>query len=676
MDEQVTTTEDKPQAKSRGSKSDAATLARCHQSLKRSKVADGRFRKRSAESIGFYFGDKQWDEQDKKEVEDRGQPAIVINRIKPTIKMATGLVVSQPLDWLAKPVGKNDDNSADTATAALKHIARLNHTTNLTAQVYWWALVYGVGWAYAGFHVRDTDPRSEPVQHRFLDPREIRVDPNSREYDLSDARFVIWSRKVDVDDAERLWPQHKERFLALANGRDPNLSDNPGEVETWEGVAGESVPHSAWKDNEDWNQFDKDEAQGGKPPQVVLHEMWERIPTRVWLMEHRDGWTHEFDPASPDGAQMLMDPGVVRYYETDVPKMHQHIFCGPLLLESKPSKYNHDRFPFIPCWYERDEHGDPVSMVESLKDPQREINHRRSRAIHELNFPNVRASRRLLREMEIDEDEAAAKFARGGQFWPADPGDIEVMTRQDLSSAQFQFMQDAKAEIQAVSGANDDLMGYDSSSKSGIAKQVTAQQGATMQRPNEANLRLFHQLLGEISLQLIQQAHTDEWVVRITDEIGRDKFITANQREVDPETGMTRILNDIRQIRFELEVDTMPWTPTTRERATTMLNDMAANEPDPLIRQGLRRMAVIASDWPNKAQILEVMDKAEQMAMSQMQGPPPEVQQAQQRMQDAQIAKTEAEAADKEASALQKSQQVAQGSMAMKMMGGMPGEVA
>ena len=308
LEEQAEAREE-PKAKPNGK----ATLSRCHRSLKRCRVADGRFRKRSLESIGFYFGHAQWRPEDKKAVEERGQPAIVINRVKPTIKLSAGLVVSQPLDWLAKPVGKNDDSIADTATASLKHVARLNHTVNLTGQVYWWALTYGVGWAYAGFHVRDQDPRSEAVQHRFLDPREVRVDPNSREYDLSDAEYVIWSRKVDVEVAQKLFPKHKDAFTALAAQRDPNLGEEPG-IETWAGVAGQSVPHSSWADNEDWNQFDKDEASGGRFPQVVLHEMWERIPTSVWLMEHRDGWVHEFDPADPAALDMLADRGVLRYY--------------------------------------------------------------------------------------------------------------------------------------------------------------------------------------------------------------------------------------------------------------------------------------------------------------------------------------------------------------------------
>lgn len=648
----------------RASPDEAAILRRCNRALRSFRPSDGRFRKRSLESIRFFFGD-QWTKEDKAYVESLGQPPIVINRIKPTVKLATGLVISQPLDWLAKPVGIHDDSIADTATAGLKHIARLNHSQNLTAKVYHWALTYGVGWAYAGFHVKDTDPRSEPVQHVWVDSREVRWDPDSREDDLSDAGWVIWSRRVKVDKAISMRPDKEAEIRAAATKKDPTLTDD-GSIETCEGVAGQSVPHSAWADNPEWNQFDKDDENRQDVEKVVIHEMWERVPTKVMLMEHRDGWTHEFDPNKPEDVAMLQDPGVLRYYEAEVPKMHQHIWCGNVLLHSDVSDYNHDRFPLIPCWYERDENGDPVSMVEALKDPQREINHRRSKAIRELNAPNVRVSQEALGDM--DEDEAAAKLAKGGALFVGPPGSVEIMARTDLASNQYQFMQDSKAEIQAVSGANDDLMGYDSSSKSGVAKQAVMQQGQTMMRPAEAQLRLFHQLLGEITVQLIQQAHTDEWVVRITDEVGRDKFITANKREVDPETGMSRVLNDIRQVRFELEVDAAPWTPTTRERAVTTLGEMVASEPDPMVRAGLRRMQVIASDWPNKAQILQVLDKAEQMAMGGGQ-PSPEQQAAQQlQMQGmaADVANKEADAAKKRAET-QKTQVETAGMMTMPM---------
>ena len=199
---------------------------------------------------------------------------------------------------------------------------------------------------------------------------------------------------------------------------------------------------------------------------------------------------------------------------------------------------------------------------------------------------------------------------------------------------QFQLMQDAKAEIQGVSGINDDLMGMDSSSRSGKAKQITMIQGATIQRPKEANLHLAHKMVGEIVLSLIQQVHTEEWIVRITDDAGADQLIPLNQPQVDPMTGQMRVMNDIVQARFDLAVQDSPWTPTQRDRAAEILTGLLEREQDPMMRQALQQAVIMVGEIPNKAKVLAIINKGQEqarqnMAMAQAQaamgsgGPPP-----------------------------------------------------
>jgi hypothetical protein len=93
-------------------------------------------------------------------------------------------------------------------------------------------------------------------------------------------------------------------------------------------------------------------------------------------------------------------------------------------------------------------------------------------------------------------EEVQMKAARPDAIWIGDRDDIDMMPKPGTASSQFQLMQDAKQEIQSVSGMNDDLMGFDSSSRSGKAKQISMIRGATIQRPKEANLHMAHKLAG------------------------------------------------------------------------------------------------------------------------------------------------------------------------------------
>src|ERR1035437_6798160 len=356
-----------------GTPKERKILARCQYLLKVGKQADKRFRKRAIEGVEFYFDD-QWEANAKQTVEGRNQTAVTMNGIKPTVKIILGLMLAQPMDWVAKPVGGNDEAIADAANAALKFVAGRNHMPSVIQRVYFWGLTYGMCPVQVGPNVRTRDPRAEKCQVCVGDPREFRRDPQSVEPDGSDMRFVTWSRRVDVEDAKRQYP--KGAFTGGQGGTDANLADgnNSGDgqdgISVYEGIPGVTPPPSLWDDYEDWNQFGEDADKTNK--QVLLHTAWEVKDTPTWFYEGRDEQPIEFDPK--DRAAILMTKAVVKAYKKDAPKVFKHVFCGPLLLESGMMDRKHNRIPVVFYDFERDQHGDPVSFVESLKQIQREVN--------------------------------------------------------------------------------------------------------------------------------------------------------------------------------------------------------------------------------------------------------------------------------------------------------------
>jgi hypothetical protein len=601
--------------------SDKKTIERLQKLLRQAKHADDRWRKRAEEGMAYYDGD-QWREGDKRVLEGRRQAPVTINRIAPTIDLVVGLQVTQPIDWVAKPVGMQDDGVAEAATAALKTISIQNDVFDKVIEAYKFSLTYGVGWLAAGFFIRDPDPRSEPVQVIGVDPREIRYDPQAKQKDLSDARFMVWSRKVDIEDAMRAYPKLKRKVksgygegVEYVAYEDSSYMDE-GSYKIYEGPIDIVPPPSLW-DSLDYNEAYKEDYDR-ESEMIYVHEFWEKSTKESVIVEHKNGWVQILDLDKQDELQTLFDPSIKRFYVAPVPFMRYYVFTGDVMLVNEDSPYTHNKFPFVPVWHKRDRHGDPLSMVEMLKDPQREINHRRSRLLWELISNSVRISQKAFAQTNLSMEEVQIKAARPDAVWIGDSGDIEMLPRPGQASGQFQLMNEAKQEIQSVSGINDDLMGFDSSSRSGKAKQITMIQGATIQRPKEKNLHIAHKLLGEIVLQLIQQAHTDEWLVRITDDIEGEKFININAAQMD-EMGNKRVLNDITQARFDLIVEEAPWTPTQRDRAFEMLTRMAEAEPDPIMRQTMHQAALMVGDIPNKTRIMGLVQQAGQAMVQQAQ---------------------------------------------------------
>lgn len=596
--------------------SDAATIKRLRKLVRQAQNSCNRWHKRAKECWEFY-DNEQWTTADKEALRQRRQAPITINRIAPTIDLVVGLQVTQPVDWNARPVGLQDDNVAQAMSAAMKFVSVQNNSFDTLIDAYRDSLVYGIGWILTGFHVRDADPRTEPVQMVRVDPREVMFDPTCKNKDLSDARFVIWSRKIELDDAVRAFPQLKKKYSQ--RGLERYYSDETGnDYKVYDGMIDVIPPPSMWDQLSDWNMYEQED-HDPETETIIIRELWERSTREAMLMEHRNGYIHEFDPEDENAVNMLMSDDVKRVFKTTLPYIRYHVFSGTSLLVSEDSPYKHNRLPFIPVWHKRDRNGDPFSMVETLKDMQREINHRRSRLLWELISNSLRISPKAFAATQLTMDEVQMKAARPDSIWVGDRDDIDVMPKPATASSQFQLMQDAKQEIQSVSGMNDDLMGFDSSSRSGKSKQISMIQGATIQRPKEANLHLAHKLCGEIVMQLIQQAHTDEWIVRITDNMNQEQVIQLNTPIVDEQTGQMRVLNDITQARFDVQIEEAPWTPTQRDRAMALLSEMIQSEPDPVMRNALHEAAIMVGDIPYKAKVMEIIKTAQQNQAQAMQ---------------------------------------------------------
>lgn len=625
--------------------------------LKRGKKAGTRWRGRAKEGVRFYFGD-QWDKSDAATIEGRDQMLVTNNCVSRTVRLVLGMMLGRPLDWIAKPVGRNDDDLSEAGTAALKFVADANNDRHLLRQIYFDGLTYGVGIAQVGPRVRVKDPRAEVVQHRRIPPEEGYLDPSSREPDARDAEWFIWRRRVALSKARAMFP-------ATADALNPSKGEEePGEELTVNEYPTDlTPPPSMWDTFEDWNQFDRESESD--QDMVTLCTCWEVRDVPTWLYELADGVPCEFK--DPDGQRLPADaqvskldamamaaaiPGLVRYYQLPVPKVWKHTWAGPLLLESGPdTEHDHDRIPFAFFFYDRDEHGDPVSLVEDMKDLQRAVNSHNAKALYEMGNPATVVTPELLAANGMTAAQFAEHIRTPGAVIVGDAGQIKTLDRNPMSRELFELGMRAEENIQKAAGTNDHLMGYDTAAESGKSKELSMVQGQTAQRDGEESLLTFYRTLGELTLADIQKYHTGPWMVRISDDVGKDKFITLNAPTFDPETGAMRDPVSMDGARFELTIDAQPWTPTLRQRAADTANDMANNEQDPILRMAYRRMAVKSSDWPNRAELLEILSGAEQQSM-----------QAQQQAQAAQMQQQEAAAqAD-----VQREQMRQQGAMGMQ----------
>ena len=176
---------------------------------------------------------------------------------------------------------------------------------------------------------------------------------------------------------------------------------------------------------------------------------------------------------------------------------------------------------------------------------------------------------------------------------------IQIDEHQQLAESQVSILRQSEIEIQQISGANDEQMGYPSRAESGRAIEKRQRQGATVTASLFNNLRRSTKILGEQIISLVQGTWTGEKILRITDRLtGAEKFVAINEQD---ESGM--IKHNITQGKYDLIVSDAPQTDTVRERNLDLIIEWVKKSPPEVIPH-LMQLAFEMSNLPNKEQLL------------------------------------------------------------------------
>jgi hypothetical protein len=151
-----------------------------------------------------YFDGMQWTRDELKLLKERGQPAIVINKVADKVQLLCGMERKARTDPKAFARTPAEEDRADAATQALRYIADDNDFSIVRSEVFSNMLIEGAGGADLG--LEDDGQGSCNITVTTIPWDRIWYDPHSRSYDFSDARYkgmVIWT---DRDALEEMYP--------------------------------------------------------------------------------------------------------------------------------------------------------------------------------------------------------------------------------------------------------------------------------------------------------------------------------------------------------------------------------------------------------------------------------------------------------------------------------------
>ena len=358
--------------------------------------------RRNAVTALDYFHSDQFTREELHTLNLRGQPAIVVNRIKPAINGIIGVTERGRSDPRAWPRNPEDGDSADVATDILRYIADFNRFKRTKQDCFRDMLVPGSCAALVGV---DSDREVTITQIRW---EEFFHDPRARRQDFADARYLGVAKWMYVDDLTELYPTQKSMIESAFSAS-----------------TGGGLP------SEDSNQ--------DQPKSSIVGGPW-------------------FDT----GQNRLL---VVELYTKQHGAWRRSVFTGSDLLEDAPSPYlNNRNRPSCPieamsAYVKRD--NARYGSVWDMIGPQDEINKRRSKSVHLLSTTRIEV--RDPQAIDVDADVARREAARPDGVipygWGLTPNTVEFQ-------GNLEMLHEAKAEIErmgpspAVLGrSNDDASG-------------------------------------------------------------------------------------------------------------------------------------------------------------------------------------------------------------------------
>ena len=541
-------------------KDPTSTLTQCRKWFQAAVEHGKKWRHEAKEDYEFVAG-KQWTDEEIATFKEECKPVIVINRIKPLLNILSGYqrLNRYEIEFFART--SDDVELCQVRSGVTKYVMDRCDYDAVESHSFIDCAIGGIGW-FGTRYKFDEDIQDGEAVIEHVDPFGMYVDPEAHEVDFSDARFLIRAKWVAKDELKQVYPEHAdaiEHNYSVYDKAELNYEERP------------DIEPLYWS---------------SELKKVRVVECWykERVTHTVFITQ--DGQELPQEQVTPEMIQMGM---IADSRDDSRTEVNLCVFFDQTLLEEMPSPYEHGEFPYIPMIYHHYGVGDlPAGFVRDLKDPQREINKRR---IQELHLLNTTANGGGWIEDGAMSPEQESEFKRLNNV----PGHFQKVTANALQLgrilerepknppvAVIQAEQQATADLTAISGINENLLGVDiPSQSSGRAIELKQKQAVTHLAVIFDNLRHTKKKIANIlwgrrgHKGLIPQYYTAEKTYRIEGENGQ-QFITVNQQvaQQDPIAGVVvKTLNDLSQGEFDIVIGDVVASATQRQAQMWSLID-------------------------------------------------------------------------------------------------------
>jgi len=558
----------------------------------RAKVRDSRWYKEALEDIKFALGE-QWKQDVKQEIENQGRPVLTLNIIQPLIFLASGYQRSNRSTIKGFPIGGEDQISSDIVTKLIADVKKTSYLSQKISQLFEEGIICGK--SFLEPYIDDgRDIFYGELKFKVANPGTIKIDPNSVEYDLSDAKYVVKELPVTKDELKELFPDKESEIDRL----DPYVPEDVSAPETEEEKIGVTNDYPSVSGMEDYKrpQTAEEDSVFKEDSYLLTEYYYKKYIKKFLAADEETGQVRLFDKKK-EAEEWLSSLGTSKRQKI-IPRFIPEIWlCScvnyKVILRNDLSPFypQWKNYPIIPFFahytalakkmLKRDDLA-YQGIVRSLKDPQREKNKRRSQILH---IVNSMANAAWLEEEDVwVKEEEVKKFGstpavhlkyKKGRTPP------QRLFPMPPPQAHLLLEKEAENDIRFISGINADLLAIQDKTTSGRAIALRQQQGIMILKRVFDNLSWTIYILGRFILSQLSQIYSVEKAMRL---LGSE-FIIRNFSHDDSEPAevvyaraqkrISEILSDDELGRFDVSVGEGMDSPTVRYSNFLLLSELA-----------------------------------------------------------------------------------------------------
>lgn len=494
----------------------------------------------------FYLGD-QWEEELRSRLEREGRPALTINMVMPVVNAALGQHATQQVDLRFKPRRQADEETARVLTHVVDQILDANRYQAVEAQVFADGLVEDRGF----FDVRVDFEHNllGEVKITALDPIDVVIDPDAKEYDPDTWSEVFVTRWHTLNEIAALYGKEKAEELQLVIGAGQTFGSQSVMLASEERYSGDDMMAANWP-------VDELNAKNVKRVRVIERQWFQLDRTRVFV----DLETGDMREVPENWSEERVNEVAAKYGLGITYKVKKRVrwtvTADHVVLHDDWSPYEH--FTVVP-YFPYFRRGKPSGLVRQLVSPQEQLNKVESQQLHVVNTTANSGwivPSGALTNLTIDElEQRGAETGLVLEYQP-NKGKPEKIMPNQIPSGLDRLGSKAAMYVQQISGVQALLGTLPKSEVSGVALERTQSQAMSQLQVVFDSLAHSRYLVARRILDCVQKFYNETRILKVTD--WRQPEQPELEVVINQPTPTGEILNDVTIGDYDVIVSVAP----------------------------------------------------------------------------------------------------------------------